>query len=419
MTGSELLYLQFNQDYGCFAAGTSNGFRVYNCDPYKESFCRGFDGGPGGIGIVEMLFRCNILAIVGGGAAPRYPPTKVMIWDDHQGKCIGELSFRSQVRAVKLRRDRIVVALEHKVLVYNFADLKLLHQIETLANPKGLVAVSSTAESTVLACPGLHTGQIRVELYDRRQTKFISAHNNALSALSLSLCGKRLASASDKGTLVRVWNTADGQLLQELRRGADHAIIHSIALSRGCDWLAVSSDKSTVHVFALSEAVSTGAGAGVQRSSPSATNSPTMVPGASVMEPPSSSNVGGQDDGAPGSGSNGGALSTPPPPPRSNPTSILSVVKGIVPSLALPKYFQSEWSFAQARLSSDDVGCRSLVGFGPQPNTLCIITMSGAFYKVSFDPSKGGACSQEVYTRFIDPQAAAAGGAGGAAPPSS
>eukprot|EP00951_Prasinocladus_malaysianus_P021803 scaffold181156_cov48-Prasinocladus_malaysianus.AAC.1 len=122
-----------------------------------------------------------------------------MIWDDHQGRCIGELSFRSQVRAVRLRRDRIVVALEHKVLVYNFADLKLLHQIETLSNVKGLIALSSSAETTVLACPGLHKGQpdsggllqqVRVELYDVRRTKFISAHNNALSQMALSLDGK-------------------------------------------------------------------------------------------------------------------------------------------------------------------------------------------------------------------------------------
>lgn len=50
--------------------------------------------------------------------------------------------------------------------MYNFADLKLLHQTETVANPRGLVAISSTAamsatgDNTVLACPGLHTGQV-------------------------------------------------------------------------------------------------------------------------------------------------------------------------------------------------------------------------------------------------------------------
>ncbi|MEW5303208.1 MAG: hypothetical protein WDW36_005921 [Sanguina aurantia] len=380
---TEILHCGFNQDAGCFAVGTSAGFKVFNAEPFKETFCRGFNNG--GIGIVEMLFRCNILAIVGGGAAPKYPPTKVMIWDDHQGKCIGELSFRSQVRAVRLRRDRIIVALEHKVLVYNFADLKLLHQIETLANVKGLVAVSSSADSTVLACPGLHTGQVRIELYDRRQTKFISAHTNALSCLALSMEGKRLVTASEKGTLLRVWNTVDGQMIQELRRGADSALIHSLALSRGCEWLAVSSDKGTVHVFALSESVATQG---------------EEVP--AIDGPEAGAAYEGDGRGAGNGGSNGGGAPAAPTP-RHNTTSMFKRVKGLVPVIPLPKYFTSEWSFAQFRVHEEQrEGLRSVVGFGPQPHTLVIITSTGSFYRVSFDPAKGGLCHQDSFCKYVD-----------------
>ena len=60
-----------------------------------------------------------------------------MIWDDHQSRCIGELSFHSEVRGIRLRRDRTVVILAQKIFIYNFADLKLSHQIETIANPEG------------------------------------------------------------------------------------------------------------------------------------------------------------------------------------------------------------------------------------------------------------------------------------------
>lgn len=211
---SELLSVSWNQDYGCFAAGTSRGFRIYNCDPFKETFRR--DLKSGGFKIVEMLFRCNILALVGGGANSQYPPNKVIIWDDHQSRCIGEFAFRSEVRAVKLRRDRIVVVLEHKIYVYNFMDLKLLHQIETLANPRGLCCLSHHSNTSVLACPGLQRGHVRIEHFGLNMTKLINAHDSQIACLTLTMDGLLLATASTKGTLIRIFNTMDGTRLQEV-----------------------------------------------------------------------------------------------------------------------------------------------------------------------------------------------------------
>lgn len=279
-----------------------------------------------------------------------------MIWDDHQNRCIGELSFRSEVKAVKLRRDKVVVVLEYKIYVYRFTDLKLEDHIETISNPKGLCALCPST-SCVLACPGLQKGHVRVELFDCKKTTLIGAHETALACLSVNLDGTRLASCSEKGTLIRVWDTMTGQLLQELRRGADRAEIYSMAFNANSSFLAVSSDRGTIHIF-------------------------------NIEEDPSAA-----QEQAPNYPLSGGGDTTTP----TNSKSTFSFLSNVLPRSICPKYISSEWSFAQFRVPD----IRTICAFGQERNALIVVAADGTFFKCSFDVNKGGECEREVYARFI------------------
>lgn len=103
-----------------------------------------------------------------------------------------------------------------RTLVYNYSNLRLVSQVDTAANPKALCAVSQSASSSVVVCPGLQKGQVRVENYSLRKTKYIVAHDSEIACLGLTHDGCLVATASEKGTLVRVFNTADGTLFQEV-----------------------------------------------------------------------------------------------------------------------------------------------------------------------------------------------------------
>jgi len=72
--------------------------------------------------------------------------------------------------------------------------------------------------------------------------------------LCLDYSGRIVATASEKGTLIRVFLSKTGQQIQELRRGVDRAVISSLAFNLSSDRIACASDRGTVHVFAIHSA---------------------------------------------------------------------------------------------------------------------------------------------------------------------
>ncbi|KAL8732265.1 MAG: hypothetical protein Q9166_002837 [cf. Caloplaca sp. 2 TL-2023] len=236
---------------------------VFNSDPCELKVSRDFNAG---IGATEMLGKANYIALVGGGRNPRFPTnkvgklgprpfttkgTKVIIWDDAKQLASITLEFRSQVLQVRLSRSQILVALLNSISLYAFSSPpKKLSSFETADNPSGLCCLGSK----IIAFPGRTPGQVQIVEILTGNVSIIPAHGSPLKAMTLSPNGDILATASETGTLIRLFSTTNCARISELRRGVDPALIFSLAISPSSTLLAITSDKATLHIFDLPRA---------------------------------------------------------------------------------------------------------------------------------------------------------------------
>ncbi|NXR35970.1 WIPI4 protein, partial [Zosterops hypoxanthus] len=175
---------------------------------------------------------------------------------------------------------RLVVALQSRLFVFSFPQRPTkLFEFDTRDNPKGvfwgpggcfgaqghpnscpppgIVDLCPSLERALLVFPGHKCGSL--QLVDLGSAKpgtssapvTINAHQSEVGCAALSPTGTMVASASRRGTLIRLFCTQSRARLLELRRGTDPATLYCLAFSPDCSFLCAVSDKGTGHVFAL------------------------------------------------------------------------------------------------------------------------------------------------------------------------
>lgn len=229
-------------------------------------------------------------------------PRLLRIVNTKRHSTICELTFHGMVVAVKMNRKRLAVMLEEIVFIYDISNMKLLKQQLTPLNPAGICAISPSSENNYLALPHHQKTAANaaaqpshvpksvakeavsgdVLLYDlnkMEEVTVIQAHQAPLSSMAINNDGTLMATASEKGTVIRVFSIPDGKKLYQFRRGSMPARIYCMSFNATSTLLCVSSATETIHIFKLAPPGS---------SNPSATNTNATKNGASNSSPPSS-----------------------------------------------------------------------------------------------------------------------------------
>ena len=300
----------------------------------------------GGIGIIEMFQRTNLLALVGGGKNPKFQINQLIIWDDHQGKIISKLRFNENLMSVRLRNNKIIVLTRNKFYAFNMKTLVTIAIIKTYDNPLGIIATSNgdINNKLIVAFPYESQGHVFLGEITQKCEKLsvVQAHDSKIACISINTDGTLLATASDKGTLIRIFTTNDGQKFSEFRRGTKTVEMNCIAFDPNNKFIGCSSNVGTIHIFSI---------AAITKALDEKNN---KAKNEIEDEPKNSKSFLGKIGG------------------------LLNIKNA---------YLESERSFAKFKVQEEN----SILGFGSE-NTFVVITMDGKYYKAAYNPKRGGDC---------------------------
>ncbi|XP_041780516.1 WD repeat domain phosphoinositide-interacting protein 2-like isoform X3 [Anopheles merus] len=362
--------ISFNQDYTSLSVVSRTGYRLFSLtsvDRVDEIFCSHDEDTK----IAERLFSSSLVAVVTASE-----PNKLKVCHFKKGAEICNYGYPSEILSVKLNRSRLVVCLVDSIYIHNIRDMRLLHSIKNMApNPSGLCTLSLLSH---LAYPvATDCGELQIfDAANQLRRLKLKAHDSPLSALNFSYNGLLLATASEKGTVIRVFCVKNGQRVHEFRRGVKrHVSIGSLYFSTCASFVVASSNTETVHIFRIDpkavEQAERRQSVAIDAAAASATST-----GSSSDD---DETQGGNDPAAAAAGGWGMGF-------------LAKAVTSYLPTNVVTDVFTQDRAYATIQLAEPGLRYECVMAKLEKETRLLLACEDGFLYIYSFEDSKGGEC---------------------------
>ena len=308
---------------------------------------------------------------------------KISFWDDANSEIFAQLHMASSVLKMEFQQHHVFILCEHAMFVYEFPSMKQIWRSEK-NSPQTFLSLFYDLDSKKVVFPAFSKTKVQVLCLDTMQSHAISVSESMVVYAQICPEGQWLATASEKGTLIRIFDMETGEPLKELRRGLEQVTISSLCFSCDRTWLAVASQKGTTHIFALNSIMAEESVAKMSKSSELKTSLLKMQRRFTQEE---------EEKEEKNMQMHMSSMSLP-----MNKKSAFSFAENYLPS-----YFQSEWSFATFKLErfKGEILCifPPLAPFQPKSlQKLIIINTTGHYWCTEFHIKYGGDCIVEKYT---------------------
>lgn len=204
--------------------------------------------------MVKMINYTNIFVILGSPNNPDLNKQQILIWDDKNRKKIYKLLIKKEILNLELTSDKIIVVCENIIYTFNSQNFQLVDIIKTGPNPKGLIGVSYK-ERNIIVYPSIDSehGKLTIKNYDSNNYIYLNPHEHSISNISLSDNGVFLATASQEGKKIRIFEVKTGRFLDELYR-EENVKIKSISINKNNNFISVSCQKGQIPIWSLKKA---------------------------------------------------------------------------------------------------------------------------------------------------------------------